>query len=106
APQPAPTFAPKPIAATTPLATPESSPRTLLVPGTYSKIQAAIDAARSGDTVKVAAGTYTGKLEFKDGINLIGAGMDQTLVRGGGTEGGRTPRPSASARAARMRRRR
>ena len=45
APQPAPTFAPKPIAATTPLATPESSPRTLLVPGTYSKIQAAIDAA-------------------------------------------------------------
>ncbi|PYJ48622.1 MAG: hypothetical protein DME87_11940 [Verrucomicrobia bacterium] len=87
APQPAPTFAPKPIAATTPLATPESSPRTLLVPGTYSKIQAAIDAARSGDTVKVAAGTYTGKLEFKDGINLIGAGMDQTLVRCGAAEG-------------------
>jgi len=43
---------------------------TLGVPGTYSTIQAAINAASSGDTVLVSAGTYVEALTLADGVTL------------------------------------
>ena len=57
------------------------------VPGDYPTIQAAIDAASSGDTVKIAAGTYTEDLNLKSGICLEGAGIDQTIISKAGASG-------------------
>lgn len=63
------------------------------VPGDYSQIHAAVQAAAAGDTVLVAAGTYhdcTHPTEgaettpacviMKSGVTLIGAGADQTVI--------------------------
>ena len=60
---------------------PVSSARTLTVPGQYSNIQSAIDAAKAGDTVLVKAGVYNEKLKFKEGIILKGQSPDTTIVR-------------------------
>ena len=72
-----------PVTAATPSPTPAAphpspsspvpaAPRTLLVPDAYSTIQAAIDAARAGDTVMVKPGVYREAIIFKDGIRLLG----------------------------------
>jgi hypothetical protein len=54
--------------------------RRLEVPAEYATIQAAIDAAQPGDTVRVAAGTYTESLQMKAGICLHGAGAKRTTL--------------------------
>jgi parallel beta-helix repeat protein len=65
------------------------------VPGNYTLIQAAVNAAVSGDTVLVAAGTYDSLfyppgadttrcvVYMKSGVSLIGAGIGQSIIDAG-----------------------
>lgn len=55
----------------------------LIVEGEES-IQDAIDAASPGDTVRVEPGTYRETFSMRDGIHVIGAGMNQTIIEGTG----------------------
>jgi parallel beta-helix repeat protein len=52
------------------------------VPGSYTTIQAAVNAANNGDTITVAAGTYAGAIYVNKGISLIGAGSNCTTITG------------------------
>ena len=58
-----------------------AGPQNRVVPNQYATIQAAIDAARAGDTVLVKAGVYHEALKFKEGIELRGENPDTTIVR-------------------------
>ncbi len=62
-----------------------ATPVIINVPGDYSSIQAAIDAASPGSTVIVAAGNYTENLDFKGkAITVASAsGAASTLINGG-----------------------
>ena len=46
--------------------------------GCYTKIQDAINAATTGDTINVAAGTYKEHITMKDGVSVYGQGWDST----------------------------
>jgi parallel beta-helix repeat protein len=62
-----------------------TSATTINVPGDYSTIQAAINAASTGDTILVAAGTYTENIDFKGkAITLKSvSGAASTIIDGG-----------------------
>lgn len=47
----------------------------------FTTIQAAVDAAVSGDTVQIAPGIYDGFSIISKSINVIGAGSDLTVLR-------------------------
>lgn len=53
----------------------------LEVPGGYATIQAAINAAASGDIVNVAAGTYLEQLTITKPLTLQGAGQSSTIIQ-------------------------
>ncbi|MDH7592762.1 MAG: NosD domain-containing protein [Methanomicrobiales archaeon] len=57
------------------LAVPLSFAAELHVPGDYSTIQGAIDAAGNGDTISVQSGTYFENIELDKPVHLIGAGV-------------------------------
>ena len=61
--------------------TPIQEATTLAVPDQYPTIQAAIDAAKAGDTVFVKAGVYNEALKFKDGVDLRGEDRGAAVVR-------------------------
>ena len=52
--------------------------------GCYKTVQAAVDAARSGDTVRIGRGTFAGGVRIRASIHLVGAGARLTTIRGGG----------------------
>jgi len=52
----------------------------LRVPSDYATIQAAVDAARPGETVRVAAGTYSEAITLRPGVCLRGSGARHTIL--------------------------
>jgi len=54
----------------------------IIVVNPGESIQAAIDSASYGNTVEVAAGTYHERITLKNGIAVIGAGYDVTVIDG------------------------
>ena len=52
--------------------------------GCFAQIQPAVAAANDGDTITVAAGTYTGGITIGKSIRLQGAGATGTVISGGG----------------------
>jgi hypothetical protein len=52
--------------------------------GCYKTVQAAVDAARGGDTVRIGRGTFAGGVRIRASIDLVGAGAHLTTIRGGG----------------------
>jgi hypothetical protein len=65
-------------------ARPAVEPRVLRVPQEYPTLQAAVDMAWYGDTVRVAPGTYKETVKLKSGIRLLGSGAASTILDGGG----------------------
>jgi hypothetical protein len=78
-----------------PLAASGASGGVLDVPGTYASVSAALAAAAAGDTISVAAGTYspstTGEafplVMGASGVRLLGAGMGLSILDAEGTAG-------------------
>lgn len=52
--------------------------------GCYTTVQAAVDAAHSGDTVRIGPGTFAGGVRIRASIHIVGAGAQLTTIRGGG----------------------
>src|SRR5438045_849492 len=48
------------------------------------QIQAAVNAARDGDTSRIAPGTYAGGVIVDRSVDLVGAGATATVISGGG----------------------
>ncbi len=66
-------------------------------PGCQHTLQAALDAAHDGDTIKVSAGTFAGGVTITKSVSVVGAGAGATKIKGGapvvtvGEEGDATP---------------
>jgi hypothetical protein len=54
-------------------------------PGCFATLQAAVGAARNGDTIAVAPGTYAGGVTIDVSVKITGAGAGSTVLRGGGS---------------------
>jgi parallel beta-helix repeat protein len=59
---------------------PAQASRTLTVPGSYSTIQQAIDAAEDGDTILVRKGTYNEQLVINKQVVLRGEDKTNTII--------------------------
>lgn len=53
---------------------------TLRVPGQYRTIQAAVNAAKSGETIAVAAGRFTQQVTIRKRVTLSGTGINSTTI--------------------------
>jgi hypothetical protein len=53
-------------------------------PHCYSTIQAALDAAQDGDTVRVGPGTFAGGITLTKSVDLVGVAAAATVISGGG----------------------
>ena len=51
----------------------------------YQSIQAAINAAAPGTTVRIGSGTYNESITLKSGVSLAGAGASATILHGDGS---------------------
>lgn len=58
-----------------------SAASALVVPTQFPTIQAAIDAAHSGNTIKVLPGTYTEQLVITKNLLFIGSGAKNTVIK-------------------------
>jgi hypothetical protein len=52
--------------------------------GCFATIQAAVDAASKGDTIRVAAGTFAGGITITKSVQVVGVSAGATIVKGGG----------------------
>jgi len=50
----------------------------------YATIQAAVNAARGGETIRIAPGTFAGGVTVERSVQLVGAGARRTTISGGG----------------------
>ena len=50
----------------------------------YSTLQAAVNAAHNGDTIRIDSGTFAGGVTITSSVNLVGAGAKKTTISGGG----------------------
>jgi nitrous oxidase accessory protein len=55
-----------------------------LQPGCFSTIQAAVDAAQDGDTIRIGPGTFVGGIMITKSISLVGVAAAATRIEGGG----------------------
>jgi hypothetical protein len=53
-------------------------------PGCFSTLQAAVNAAHDGDTIKLGSGTFAGGVTVDVSVKLVGAGAGATIISGGG----------------------
>jgi len=63
----------------------EAAPTIRKVPNKYPTIQAAVNAAKPGDTILVAAGTYYEHVFVDKAVRLIGQNRSTTIIDGSGT---------------------
>jgi hypothetical protein len=61
--------------------TAKAASKTLVVPTDYPTIQAAIEAADPGDTIRVRAGTYIEQIVVTKDLQIRGAGKNATVIR-------------------------
>ena len=52
--------------------------------GCFATIQAAIDAAQNGDTIRLAPGTYAGGVTIDKSVSVVGVSAGATTIEGGG----------------------
>jgi hypothetical protein len=53
--------------------------------GCYPTIQAALDAAQDGDTIRLGHGTFAGGITITKSVRLLGSGAKSTVIKGGGS---------------------
>jgi hypothetical protein len=52
--------------------------------GCFSTVQAAVNAARDGETIQVGPGTFAGGITIDKSVQLVGASAAATIIKGGG----------------------